>query len=386
MKSSNGSAKHVLVAAVAVLLASVLVACGSGKSSGSEETANSTSVAKYQQELNVLYKGDFKPPSGPPVKPVKGKNIWAITLSMATEPSQNTVAALEDAADMLGWNLSVFDGKFESSRALTGIQQALAAKADGIILFSVDCPAVKAGVQQAVEAGVPVIGVESRDCEPTLANYNLTFLHDQGFQKWIEDGFAGSQAKWVVAKTKGEAKTIVTVETDVFVTRIALPGIERVFDKCPTCEIVDVVNFVGADFGPPLQQKIEQSLNQHPEANSFIAAYDAVMTTGGGAAALRASGRADEMAIMGGEGSAPGIELMYEEAGVDACSGISFVPEAYGAMMGLVRIFAGEDPYVGETGIGSQVCDLQHNLPPKGEPFQAPIDYPAEYEKLWELR
>jgi ribose transport system substrate-binding protein len=189
----------------------------------------------------------------------------------------------------------------------------------------------------------------------------------------------------VVAETEGEAKTIVTVETDLFVTRIALPGIERVFDKCPTCEIVDVVNFVGTDFGPPLQQKIEQSLNQHPEANSFIAAYDAVMTTGGGAAALRASGRLDEMAIMGGEGSAPGIELIYDEAGIDACSGISFVPEGYGAVMGLVRIYAGQDPYSGETGIGSQICDREHNLPPEGDAYEAPIDYPAAYRKLWGL-
>jgi hypothetical protein len=50
---------------------------------------------------------------------------------------------------------------------------------------------------------------------------------------------------------QSQPKTIVTVETDLLVTRIALSGIERFFDKCPTCKIVDVVNFVGTDFGPP---------------------------------------------------------------------------------------------------------------------------------------
>lgn len=379
--------KLVVIAALAVLSVLVLAACGSDDGGGgTDETAKSSDVADYEGALDALYAGNFEPPSGPPVKPVKGKSIWLITTGQNIETSQNITAAIEEAGDLLGWDVSLFDGKFESSRWLTGVQQALAAKADGIILFAIDCAPIKAAVEQADKAGVPVVGVEGQDCDPGLFDYNLTFIDGQNFQEWIEEGFAGTQAKWVVADTKGEAKTIVTVQTDLFVTRIALPGIERVFKTCPTCEIVDVVNFVGTDFGPPLQQKIEQSLTEHPEANSFIAAYDAVMTTGGGAAALRASGRLGEMSIMGGEGSAPGVELIYDEAGIDACSGIDFFPEGYGAVMGMVRIFAGQDPYEGETGIGSQICDLEHNLPPEGQAYQAPIDYAAEYEKLWGLK
>ena len=378
--------KLIVIAALAVLATLVLAACGSDDGGGTDETAKSADVADYEQALDALYEGDFEPPSGPPVNPPKGKDIWLVTTGQNIETSQNITAAIEEAGDLLGWDVSLFDGKFEPSRWLTGVQQALAANADGIILFAIDCAPIKAAVEQADAAGVPVVGVEGQDCDPSLFDYNLTFVRGQNFQEWIEEGFAGSQAKWVVADTKGEAKTIVTVQTDLFVTRIALPGIERVFDTCPTCEIVDVVNFVGTDFGPPLQQKIEQSLNQHPEANSFIAAYDAVMTTGGGAAALRASGRLGDMSIMGGEGSAPGVELIYDEAGIDACSGIDFFPEGYGAVMGMARIFAGQDPYEGETGIGSQICDLEHNLPPKGQAYQAPIDYAAEYEKLWGLK
>lgn len=386
MKSWNRSAKLAVVVGVAMLSTLVIAACGDEKQSGSDETAKSSDVADYEGALTALYEGNFAEPSGQPVKPVPGNNIWFVSPGQSVETSQNLTAALEEASDLLDWDLSVFDGKFESSRWLTGIQQALAAKADGIILFSIDCAPVKAALQQAEAAGVPVVSVEGRDCEPELFDYSLTFVDGQDFQEWIEDGFAGSQAKWVVADTKGQAKTIVTVETDIFVTRIAQPGIERVFDTCPTCEIVDVVEFVGADFGPPLQQKIEQSLNQHPEANSFIAAYDAVMTTGGGAAALRASGRLGEMSIMGGEGSAPGVELIYDEAGIDACSGIDYKWSGYGAANGMARLLGGDDPYEDETGIGPQICDKEHNLPPKGEAFQAPVDYVSAYEELWGVK
>lgn len=375
-----------LIVGLATLVALVFSACGDSKKGGSDETAKSSDVAKYENALAALYKGDFEPPSGKPIDPPKGKDIWLITLGMNIEPSQNIAAGVKEAASALDWDVTVFDGKFESSRWLTGIQQAIAAKADGIILFVIDCETVQAGMEQAAAAGVPVVTIESRECDPPLATYGLTFARGQDFEEWLTKGFAPYQAKWLVAETKGQAKAIVVYESDLVSTRIVVKPIEEVFEECPTCEVVDKVAFVGTEIGPPLQAKIEQSLNQHPEANAFLAPFDGVMTIGGGAAALRASGRLEDMAIMGGEGSAPGIELIYEEAGIEACSGIYFQSESYGAMMGMALIFRGEDPYGFNSGIGSQVCDLEHNLPPKGEPFQPPLDYLAEYEKLWNLK
>lgn len=381
----NRRRKLVLLVGSAVLVALALSACGGTKSS-SDVTATVGDSSNYENELAALYKGDFERPSGKPVKPPKGKNIWLISLGMNIEASQNQAAGVEEAAEALGWTVNVFDGKFESSRWLTGIQQAIAAKADGIVIFAFDCAPVKSGLEQAAAAGIPVVTIESRDCNPPLSTYNLTYVRGQNFEEWLKNGFASYQAKWLVAKTQGQAKAIVFVLTDTVAGRIAVPGIEKAFDECQGCEIVDKVGFVGTELGPPLQAKIEQSLIQHPEANAFLAPFDAAMTIGGGAAALRGAGRLDEMMIMGGEGSAPGIDLIYEDAGIDACSGIYYQAESYGAMMGMVRIFKGEDPYEGDTGIGSQVCDREHNLPPKGEPYQPPIDYLPEYEKLWGLK
>ncbi|HET6998313.1 MAG TPA: substrate-binding domain-containing protein [Solirubrobacterales bacterium] len=375
-----GLAGSVAVAAL------VLAACGSSDDSGggSDEKASTSDVAKYQQQLDALYKGTYEAPSGGPVEPPKGKNVWIISTGQEIETAQNASAAMEEAGQTLGWEVTLFDGKFESSRQISGIEQALADKADGIVLLYVDCDPVKSGIQQAKKAGVAVVGIESKDCEPGLENHVVKYAGDEDFAAWVAHGFGGTQAKWVIAKTKGEAKTIVTVQTDLYTTAVTYdPGITDEFENCKTCEIVDTIEFVGTEFGPPLQQKIEQSLNKHPEANSFIAAYDAVLTGGGGAAALRASGRLDEIESMGGEGSVPGIELIYDNAGMDACSGIPTAWEGYGAIMGLARVFAGQDPDKGNSGIGAQACDKDHNLPPEGESYQAPIDYVAEYNKLW---
>ena len=84
---------------------------------------------------------------------------------------------------------------------------------------------------------------------------------------------------------------------------------------------------------------------------------------------------------MGGEGSTPGIELIYENAGMDVCVGLNTGMEGYAAMDGLVRLFVGDDPKDVDTGIGIQVCDADHNLPPKGEVYETPVDYAAGFQE-----
>ncbi len=370
-----------------VLVAITLAACGDDGDDGPDAKASAAAVAKYERGLAKLYEGTYEEPSGGPVAPPPGKNVWVISTGQSIEAAVNAAAAMQEAGRTLEWDVTVFDGRFDSSRQLSGIEQALADKADGIVLLYVDCPAVKAGLQQAEAAGIAVVGIQSQECDPALESHRIRYAGHRDFVTYLSHVFGGTQAKWVIAKTGGAAKTIVTAETDLFSTRVTYdPGITEEFEKCPTCEIVDTVEFVGSEFGPPLQEKIEQSLNQHPEANSFIAAYDAVLTGGGGAAALRGSGRLDELAVMGGEGSKPGIELLYNRAGMDACVGTPTAWEGYAAMMSLARVFAGQDPERGDSGIGAQVCDADHNLPPKGEGYRAPIDFVAAYHQLWGVK
>ena len=381
---SSRIGRGIALAAIGALLATAPASCGGGDGGEASGKASSSDVAQYERELAALYRGTYEEPSGGPVTPPRGKNVWVISTGQTIEAAVNASEGMEEAGRALGWEVTVFDGRFDSSRQLAGIEQALADGADGIVLIYIDCPPVKAALQQAKAAAVAVVGIQSQECEPPLLSHVIRYAGHRDFATYLSHGFGGTQAKWVIAKTKGEARTIVTAQTDLYSTRVTYdPGVTDEFAKCETCEIVDTVEFVGTEFGPPLQQKIEQSLNQHPEANSFIAAYDAVMTGGGGAAALRASGRLDELEVMGGEGSKPGIELIYDRAGMEACTGTPTGWEGYAAMMSLARIFAGQDPERGDSGIGEQVCDLEHNLPPKGEGYRAPIEYVAAYRELW---
>jgi ribose transport system substrate-binding protein len=384
----------------AVLLGLVMAGCGGGGSSssggstaeGGESTtaaANSEGAgeggsAKYEQMLARLWKGNFTLPEGPDIKPPSGKNVWVISLGQSIETSQNASRAMEEAAQSLGWKLTVFDGKFEAARQLSGLEQAINSGAEGIVLLYIDCAPVKTGLLKAKEQGIPVAGIESKDCEPSLET-NAKFVEGKNFEEF-EEGWGRTQMEWVIAKTEGDTKVIVNEESDLQTTRSQAIGWKDTCAEFSGCEIVANASFVGTEFGPPLQQKFEQALNSNPDANGFIATYDAAMTSGGGGAALRASGRLPEINVMGGEGSVQGIEMIYNESGIDACAGLPTELTGYEAIAVLARAFSGKEPGDGNSGMGYQVCEKGHNLPPKGQVYKAPVEFVPAYEKMWGLK
>jgi ribose transport system substrate-binding protein len=373
------------VIAAAASLCLPLAACsdGSAESSGAaSDEVSQEDLARYDERLEALYKGTYKEPTGPAITPPREKNVWAVFYDIGAEGNRAAAEGVQEAGRKLGWKVTVVDGQSDSIRLLQGVEQAVADNADGVIVGYVDCATIRNALQKAKDRGIPTVSIEGYDCEPSVYTHSILYVDDMSYAEFAKQ-WGGAQAAWVIAKTRGEAKALFNTQTDAQTVVTDFEGAREEFDKCPTCEVLDDVTFVGADMGPKLQQKISQALIKYPEANSFIAAYDAVFTTGG-ANALRAAGRQD-MAVMGGEGSSPMMGQIRDGI-VGACVGLPTGYEGYGAVDSLSRIMLGRDAGESNTGIGVQVCDKDHNMPPEGEGFQAPIDYVASYEKLWGLR
>lgn len=272
----------------AVMLSLGLAACGgSSDNAASSGSAGSADQSKYQATLNDWYKGTCKEPAGPAVKAPSGKNVWLIEASLGSDYATRGVAAAQQAAGKAGWNVHVFDAKYDPTQMLTGIQQAVVAKADGIILVAVDCPTVKNAIVQAKAANIPVVGIETRERSPPLLSHVVTYSKRESFADMTQD-WGGAQAAWVLAKTQGKAKVAMDTETDQWTTQLSSQGIRREIATCPGCSAAGDATFVGTDLGPALQQKIQQVLVQHPDATAFIPAYDVVMTQSDGAQALQA--------------------------------------------------------------------------------------------------
>ncbi|GAB3857625.1 substrate-binding domain-containing protein [Nocardioides maradonensis] len=368
-----------LVSAAALSLG--LAACGSSGST-THGTTSSADQQRYQATLDAWYKGTYKKPTGPTVQAPAGKSIWLVESGLGSDYGTRGVAAAQEAAKKLGWTVHVFDAKYDPTQMLTGVQQAVVAKADGIILSAIDCPTVKNAVVQAKSAGIPIVGIETKDCTPALLSHIVSYAGKESFPDQDKD-WGSAQAAWVIAKTNGQAKVVLDTETDAWTTLTATEGIKREIAKCPGCSIAGDATFVGTDLGPALQQKIEQALVQHPDANAFIPAYDVVMTQSGGAQALQTAGRLKSMTVMGGEGTTAAIDQIRNGTGAQACAGQSVEWEVYSAVDALVRLFLKQDPNAVDTGNGIQVCDKDHNMPPAGQPYTPPVDFRSAFFALW---
>jgi ribose transport system substrate-binding protein len=108
--------------------------------------------------------------------------------------------------------------------------------------------------------------------------------------------------------------------------------------------------------------------------------YDDLMT-GGGAAAIRASGRSEQLQVIAGTGFPANNELIRKNQGQDAAYGIDYTYETWAAADLLNRFLAGKEAV--PSGVGVQVYDQEHGLPK--DTYKAPITgFEEQYTRMWQ--
>jgi ribose transport system substrate-binding protein len=372
-----------------VLMLGIAAGCGddegdSGSSGGAAtgDAAGGSYLAEAKAELAKYEKGTY---TGPPTEAPKaepGKNVWLVSAGQAATVASMAIGGANDAAKKLGWEPTVFDGKFDPSVWGNGIRQAIADKADGILLYLIDCNLVKGPLQQARKAGIEVVGVESLDCPETDPGQESLFSampeYVEGtYGEWIKE-FGRVQGLWAVAHTDGKAEVLMPKTDEVKGYTLIREGAVEALKACADCKI-DYYAFQQADLGPALRQKTEQALLKNPKANAMILPLDS-MVTAGVAAAITAANRKD-MLVVGAEGEEANIDMIREgKVGMNAGVGIPTRYEGYAGIDAMLRLFAGEKPV--PSGMGLQVFDKDNNLPPSGT-YQAPIDFESIYKKAW---
>jgi ribose transport system substrate-binding protein len=344
-------------------------------------------LAEVKQRVEAAYQGNERTPPSDGKKPDKKKNVWIISPGMIGESSSIPVNAAKEAGTAVGWKMTVFDGKLDPSSYSTGIRQAIAAKADGIIIGGIDCAVIKQALTEAHAAKVKTVGYYALDCDDPNFGGGAKLMDgmvnngDQlGDFATLTRQFGAVKADWVIHKTGGKAKLIQFKEDEFLVLKYIRLGFEEEFKKCKTCEIVDTVDFTLADYGPKLQQKAEAALAKHPEANAVHVPYDSPLHFGIGGA-LVASGRNDTLEVIGGEGFPSNITLLRENKGQDAACAFPSQWVGWATVDALSSIFHGEPPR--DSGAGLKLIDREHNLPPAGKGYEPTTDFRTAYKKAW---
>jgi len=358
---------------------------GDGPTSAS---ADDEVAEKAAEALEALYgSGTFaEPPStGPKAQP--GHKVALVSSGVQSPTGTSQANGAREAAKLLGWDLSVYDGKYEPSEYQEGVRQAISQNADAIWLYSIDCPLIRTALDEAKRAGIPVFSQEAADCsdvDPAAPSYyerSLEFAEGD-FIEWGE-GLGASQAVWLLAKLGAKADIIEVANTELVITKAVHDGFQKKMEElCADCKVT-TLNIRIADFGPALQEKISTALLRNPSANGMALSYDDLMTSGG-AAAVVASGRNDSIEVIAGSGYEANVNLVHDNKGQDAGWTYDGSYEAWSAADMINRYFAGEENV--PSGVGISVFDRDHDLPPKGEAFHVGmvgIDYEPVFKEVW---
>ncbi len=343
-------------------------------------------LAYAQQQIDLAYAGTDRDPPTAASKPQRGKKVWIISPSQIGESASVATNAAKEAGELVGWKMTLFDAKGDPANFSAGIRQAIAAKADGIILHAIDCAWVKQALVEAQAAKVKTLAYYALDCDDPsvkgepLYSGSVNFGSQFGDYASLTRAWGAVKADWVIVKTQGQAKAISFKEDELLVVKYIREGFEQELAKCKTCEVVKTVDFTIPDFGPKLQQKAQGALLQHPEANAIHVPYDTPMLLGIGNAVLE-SGRNDQLSVIAGEGFPSNVQLIRDNKGQDAANAFPAVWTGYAAVDSLNSVFNNQKPQ--DSGIGYRLIDREHNLPAVGKGYEASKDFRTAYKKAW---
>ncbi|WP_033289288.1 sugar ABC transporter substrate-binding protein [Amycolatopsis jejuensis] len=381
-----------IVVAVAALAALTTLSGCSATAGGGESAAGSTSAADlaWAKELTDRHLAGTDralPASGP--KAVPGKNVWVVSCSSTGAGCNLPAQGVAEAGAKLGWRVTVVDGKINPAVYNSGIRNAIAAKADAVVLTGVDCASTQAAIKDAKAAGIKVFGVNALDCDDKYAGGGTKLFsgampwgpENQAYGEFLDTHVGPAIAAWVITKTNGTGNILLMTEADNAATRhVGDAEAATLAQRCRGCT-VNTVAFTGADLLAGLQAKVSAALGKYPKADVVMVPIDAAVSLGTSAAVQQARASGRRILLVGQEGVPASVGLVKQ--GIqDYAAGRPMTWAGWAAADELNRLFAGQ-PLVDE-GIGFGAMDQDHR--PAGDSYDGnpkSSGYRANLQRIW---
>ncbi len=375
-------------ATLVVAVLHLMTACAADGRSGAG-VADQADVTRAEARLATWLDGtDGKVPSdGPPAQ--KDKSIWVVTCGQAAAGCATPGGAVVEAAEAIGWEATLCDGKLAPPTYAECVTSATAARPDAIVLVTVDCQFVQGPLQSAREVGISIYALNSFDCDTSDGEKHFDAeLGYHGFEnhkEFLERSLGPAIGSYIIAETDGEARTLLVRENDALSAKALTDGVETTLESCSGCETYTVEVTLEDIVTGKLATKVSTALTRYPDVTAVSAPYDAAILLGIGQA-VSAAGR--PLILTGSEGLAANIDLI-EKGEQSMAAGLSAGWSGWAAVDGLNRLFAGE-PQV-DSGIGNQVILKDRNVPDDTAYYDSNIDengkprqdYKAIYLKSW---
>ena len=276
--------RAVALSAAAVLIAGSAIAA----TSASAAAGCSAALAKATKAVNasVAVKAPWDGPKTGP-KAATGKTLIYVAQTMQNGGVAGAEKGVEEAAKAIGWTVRVLDGQGTQAGMSSAMDQAVTLKADGIIIGGFDPATVKAGVDAAKAAKIPVIGwhaAATSGPQPDLGLFsNVTTLRAD---------VSKISADWVIVDSKGVGGVVVFTDKSI---PFAHGKSDEIVAELKTCASLKLLKYsdipIGNDTSTRVQTETAALLAKFGKSWTHSVSINGGLYVTPMAAALRAAGK-----------------------------------------------------------------------------------------------
>lgn len=271
MTKSARDLRWPLAVALLAALAALAAGCGAGTEAGQDTEAvqDDPAVARakeFVEEASASQTEWNGPTESPKAQP--GKSVVYITLD--AQIPLLIEGGIEEAAEALGWNLTMLDGKGNPDTQRDAILQAIALGPDGIILGSIDAQLHAEPIRQAVEQGIVVVGWHSVS-EPGPVEDPPIFAD---VQAGTSDDYGAVLGNFAIAATDGTARAVIITDHAYEIAQVRAEAMQSTIEECKGCEVVEYLNSPIAEATERFQQVTTALLQRHGTPLVLLAVND----------------------------------------------------------------------------------------------------------------
>jgi ribose transport system substrate-binding protein len=257
-----------------------LTACGTGSTApvpgATSAAGQATAESSCQSQVSALVANhlaarqqDWFPASSPKGSLVKGKDYWVIDLTTAIPSIADFAYGFKSAAEALGAKVTVFDGQGTPTGAAQGVDDAVAAHADGIVTVLIDPRSIASAVGNAEAAGIPIIeGDTGAPFPPFPPGVAAAAAQNQVLM-------GGWEADSALQLTGCELHAVVLTDPGNVGAEAVFSGIQAEIKKyCPVACSTVAVGMQAEDIATQATGDVENALRLHPDTNAIIEVAD----------------------------------------------------------------------------------------------------------------
>jgi ribose transport system substrate-binding protein len=309
------------------------------------------------------------PDDSPPI--AEDKIIAVILCAAAAEGCVRIGTGVQEAADLVGWEVQLLDGEGQASVFNTVMLDAITQQVDGIVLVAIDSKLVGDAMARAHAAGIPVVSVVGGNIaapDDVFSEVNSQALR------------AGEQlGNWVVADSGGQAKIAMFTAPEFTDARRRYEGGKSVFDRCTTCEIVSDTEYVASTAAQEIPLQTKSILQANPEIDYIftdIGQFGALQVQ-----AINELGLQDEVKLVSFDCNPEDLRNLRDGNVQAACNALQLEAGGWGAVDELNRAFNNAE--AGGDVVPIRVINA--NNVPAGDSWDGDFDFRGTYRELWGL-